>query len=157
VTARAPSRRAGAYAYPEAPVLGVGALVFDAGDGGSEQSVLLVRRGAPPREGQWSFPGGKVELGETLEDALVREVVEETGLDVAVASFVDLFQYVERDPEGLVVYHYVVADYVCRRRGGSLRAGSDVSDARFVPVSAIAPYELNPEALRMIASVLQEE
>jgi ADP-ribose pyrophosphatase YjhB (NUDIX family) len=99
----------------------------------------------------WSLPGGRVELGERLEEALVREVLEETGLSVEVVSLVELFQYTERDAEGRVIYHYVVADYLCRRQRGALRAASDVSDARFVPVGAIAPYELNPEALEMIA------
>jgi 8-oxo-dGTP diphosphatase len=131
-------------AYPRSPVLGVGAIVFDA------DRVLLVRRATPPREGLWSLPGGRVELGERLEDALAREVLEETGLSVDVVSLVELFQYVERDGNERVRYHYVVADYLCRKRDGAPRAGSDVSDARFVPVERLASYELNPDALRMI-------
>lgn len=99
----------------------------------------------------WSLPGGRVELGETLEEALVREVAEETALEIDVVSLVDLFQYMERDGQGRVLYHYVVADYLCRTSGGSLRSGSDVSDALFVALDGLAPYELNAEASRMIS------
>jgi ADP-ribose pyrophosphatase YjhB (NUDIX family) len=103
------------------PVAAVGAIVID-GDG----RVLLVRRGRPPGEGLWSLPGGKVEMGERLADAVVREVREETGLEVACGRLVEV---VERMGDG---WHYVILDYRCEPRGGTLRAGDDVSDARWV-------------------------
>lgn len=103
------------------PVAAVGAIVVD--DAGR---VLVVRRGRPPGEGLWSLPGGKVEMGERLADAVVREVREETGLEVACGRLVEV---VERFGDG---WHYVILDYLCEARGGTLRAGDDVSDARWV-------------------------
>ena len=103
------------------PVAAVGAIVID-GAG----RVLVVRRGRPPGEGLWSLPGGKVEMGERLADAVVREVREETGLEVACGRLVEV---VERFGDG---WHYVILDYLCEPRGGALCAGDDVSDARWV-------------------------
>ena len=103
------------------PVPAVGAIVFD--DAGR---VLLVKRGRPPGDGLWSVPGGKLEAGERLADAVVREVREETGLDVECGRLVEV---VERMGDG---WHYVILDYLCALRGGTLRAGGDAADARFV-------------------------
>ena len=103
------------------PVPAVGAIVLD--DAGR---VLVVRRGRPPGEGLWSLPGGKLEPGERLADAVVREVREETGLEVVCGRLVEV---VERWGDG---WHYVILDYLCEPRGGTLRAGDDVSDARWV-------------------------
>ena len=130
--------------YPERPVLGVGAVLFR-GD-----EVLLVRRRHPPRQGGWSFPGGRLELGERLEEGLKREVLEETGFEVEVSSLLDLYQYVERDGEAKVLYHYCVADYLCRYVTGELEAGSDVEEAKLVAIADLDRYHLNPEALKMI-------
>src|ERR1700692_2905152 len=112
--------------FPAQPVVGVGAVVVD-GD-----RVLLVRRGHEPLKGEWSLPGGAVELGETLETALAREVVEETGLDVVVGSVVEVLDRVERAPDGRVEYHFVIVDYACTVRGGSIASGSDAEDDRWV-------------------------
>ena len=103
------------------PVVAVGAVVFDAAG-----RVLVVRRARPPGEGLWSLPGGKVEAGERLADAVVREVREETGLEVRCGRLVEV---VERMGPG---WHYVILDYRCEATGGTLGAGDDVSDARFV-------------------------
>ncbi len=110
--------------YPDAPVAAVGGVVIR-GD-----HVLLVRRAFPPRVGEWSLPGGRVELGESLADAVGREVREETGIDVDVGPLVEAFDRVHRDDAGRVRYHFVIVDFLCRPRGGVLRAGDDAADAR---------------------------
>jgi 8-oxo-dGTP diphosphatase len=133
------------------PILGVGAIVIRDG------SVLLVRRGRPPRKGSWSLPGGRVELGERLDQALEREVLEETGVRVAVGSLGGIYEYLERDEDDRIVHHYVVVDYRCRFLEGEPQASSDVDEARFVPTSELQSYALNDEALRMIREALADQ
>jgi mutator protein MutT len=111
--------------FPSTPVVGVGAVVV------SEGRVLLIRRGAEPLKGQWSLPGGVLELGESLTEGVVREVREETGLVVEPLELVELLDriYIEADR---VKYHYVIADYLCRVTGGQLQASSDADAVRWV-------------------------
>lgn len=122
--------------YPKRPLVGVGALVFR----GAE--VLLVERGTQPLKGLWSIPGGMVETGERLEDAVRREVQEETNLDVQVDYLSEIFQRIMPDGEGRIEYHYVLADYVCRVTGGELHAGHDAAKAEWVPLSRIPDVPL---------------
>ena len=138
-------------------MVGVGAVVFDA------DCVLLVRRSKAPLAGEWSLPGGAVELGETLEEAVVREVAEETGLRVIPLPVVKAFDHIERDAEGRVQFHYVLVDFLCRidaKDGGrvagpcALQHGSDVSDARWVPLEGLrtsTEFPLTERALEVIA------
>lgn len=121
---------AGAREYPSAPILGVGAVVIQ------DASVLLVRRGQPPLMGQWSIPGGAVELGETLEEAIVREVREETGVAIAPVSIIKTFDRIERDGDGRVRFHYVLVDFLCRPASNqhALRAATDVTEAQWAPL-----------------------
>jgi 8-oxo-dGTP diphosphatase len=112
--------------YPEGPIVAVGAVVLD-GD-----RVLLVRRGKAPLAGEWSLPGGAVELGETLEGALRRELKEETGLLVEPVGLAAVLDRIHRDSAGAVEYHYVLVDYVCRAAGGELRCASDAAEVRWV-------------------------
>ncbi|MGP8173694.1 MAG: NUDIX hydrolase [Terracidiphilus sp.] len=111
--------------FPEAPLVGVGAVVVDEG------RVLLVRRGTEPLRGQWSLPGGLLELGESLTNGVVREVREETGLVVEPVELIELLDRIHREGER-VRYHYVIADYLCRVAGGALKAASDADAARWV-------------------------
>lgn len=111
--------------FPIAPLMGVGGVVVQDG------RVLLVRRGAEPLKGQWSIPGGLVELGERLMSGVVREVQEETGLIVEPLELVELLDRIHLE-DGRVRYHYVIADYLCRVTGGTLRAGSDADAVRWV-------------------------
>lgn len=131
--------------FPSQPVVGVGAVILD-GD-----RVLLVKRGHAPLKGEWSLPGGSVELGESLEDALVREVLEETGLQVTVGPVVEVFERIERLADGRIEYHFVIVDYACRPRGGSLAHGSDADDARWVTVSELAKYKVTRKATSVIS------
>ena len=107
---------------PARPVLGAAAVVIHDG------RVVLIRRGKAPSAGEWSIPGGAVELGESVEAALRREVREETGLDIAVGRFLEVFERVERDDDGAVRFHFVVLDYAATVVGGTLRAGDDAAD-----------------------------
>ena len=139
-----PSRRR----YPERPVVGVGAVVVDQG------RVLLIKRRFEPLAGQWSLPGGTLELGETLEAGVAREILEETGLEVEVGPVVEVFDRILLDPDERVQYHFVLIDYLCRPVGGRLRAGSDVADAAFVDPAAIPSYRITPKAVAVVDRAL---
>lgn len=122
--------------YPERPYVGIGAVIV-VGD-----RVVLIKRGKEPMAGRWSLPGGAVELGETLHEAVRREMREETGLDVRVGPPVEVFDRITRDPDGRVQYHFVLVDYLCWPEGGALAAGSDVADAALVGRDELAAYDL---------------
>jgi len=126
--------------YPKHPLVGVGALIFTRS--GRRGPILLVERGGEPLKGYWSLPGGLVETGELLEDALRREILEETGLQVTPVSRFDIFERIMRGPQGRVEYHYLLVDYVCRVVGGKLRAGDDVSRAAWVRHSELDQYQI---------------
>ena len=111
--------------YPRAPLVAVGAVVVQEG------RVLLVRRGSEPLKGRWTLPGGMLEVGETLAQGVVREVREETGLEVEPVELIEVLDRIHREGEG-VRYHYVIADYLCRVTGGELRAASDADAVRWV-------------------------
>ena len=141
--------------YPEAPIVGVGAVVIDG------TKVLLVRRGNEPLKGEWSLPGGAVELGETLQQGVVREVLEETGLVVVPAGIVDVLdritqeEVVQDGASGRVRYHYVLVDFVCHVTGGALREGSDADEVRWVAGEELGEYHLAPITVRVIEKALE--
>jgi mutator protein MutT len=124
------------------PSIGVGAVLVHQG------GILLVRRGKEPLLGRWAIPGGTVELGETLEKALVREIHEETGLTVQPREVLLVFDRVVREG-GRVRYHYVIVDYWCEYVSGTLRAGSDALDAALVRPEDLAAYDLPEESLKL--------
>src|ERR1019366_3311389 len=145
--------------FPVAPLVGVGAVVVKDG------RVLLVQRGTEPLKGQWSLPGGLIEIGETLRAAVVREVLEETGLVVEPVELVELLDRIHREGER-VRYHYVIADYLCRVVGGTLLAASDADAVRWVERTewnSHSSLRLDPVTVRVIeigwqrAQVLQAE
>ncbi len=132
--------------FPSSPLLGVGAVVVEQG------RVLLVRRGNEPMKGRWSLPGGLLELGESLTAGVVREVREETGLDVEVVELIELLDRIHREGPR-VRYHYVIADYLCRVVGGELLAASDADQVRWVERSewnSPSALQLDPIAARVI-------
>jgi len=111
--------------YPDNPLIGVGAVIVEA------DRVLLIRRGTAPLLGEWSLPGGVLECGETLREAVVREAREETGLMVEPGEMLGVYERVIRDDEKRVRYHYVLIDFLCHSSGGDLKAGSDAADVRW--------------------------
>jgi 8-oxo-dGTP diphosphatase len=132
--------------FPETPLVGVGAVVVDRG------RVLLVRRGHEPLKGQWSLPGGGLEVGESLTAGVVREVSEETGLTVEPLELIELLDRIHRDGER-VRYHYVIADYLCRVVGGELKAASDADAVRWVERAewnSHSALKLDPITVRVI-------
>ena len=112
--------------YPRHPLLGVGALIYE-GD-----RILMALRARPPLEGLWSLPGGLVETGESLNDAVCREVREETGLEIRPLGVLEIFERIMRDAAGAAEYHYVLIDYVCAVAGGELQAGDDAGRVEWV-------------------------
>jgi ADP-ribose pyrophosphatase YjhB (NUDIX family) len=135
--------------YPDRPYVGVGAVIVDNG------LVLLVKRKYEPLAGQWSIPGGAVEVGETLEASIAREMREETGLDIEVGPVIEVFDRITRDDEGRVRYHFVLVDYLCWPIGGTLEAGSDVADAAFVAPADLGAYSLTAKATAVIGRALE--
>jgi ADP-ribose pyrophosphatase YjhB (NUDIX family) len=127
-----------------------------------EGRVLLVKRRHEPLAGQWSLPGGAVEVGETLEACLMREMIEETGLHIRVGPVVEVLDRITRDDDGRVMYHFVLVDYLCWPTGGTLAPSSDVADAVFADPEDLERFELTSVATSVIrrglsmASVAEE-
>ena len=129
--------------YPKHPIVGVGGIVIDRG------RALLIRRGKEPLKGEWSIPGGMLELGEEIAAGVRRELKEETGLDVEPLECILVFDRIARDG-ARVKYHYVILDYLCRKEGGRLRPASDVVDARWVRREDLPEYHLTELANTII-------
>lgn len=130
--------------YPDRPVVGVGAVVVRDG------TALIVRRAHEPRKGEWSLPGGLLELGESLVDAVRREIKEETNLDVEVGPIIETFDRVHRDADGRIRYHFVIIDYVCWPTGGDAIAGSDAEAIAWIAADQVDEYQINPHAADVI-------
>lgn len=133
---------------PRAPVVGVGVVVLRTGTAGLE--VLLIRRGRPPRQGEWSMPGGKQEWGETLHQTAHREVLEETGVAIADLKLIDVVDGLFRSTEGTIDSHLTLVDYRANWVSDHPCAGDDAAEARWVPISDLAPYKLWSETARVI-------
>jgi 8-oxo-dGTP diphosphatase len=118
--------------------------------------VLLVERGKEPLKGWWSLPGGLVETGERLHDAILREVLEETGLIVETGATVEIFERIMRDAEGAAEYHYVLIDYVCRVIGGTLAPADDVSSAAWVGMDELGGYRITEGTVAVIEKAFRQ-
>jgi ADP-ribose pyrophosphatase YjhB (NUDIX family) len=134
------------------PVVGVGAVVLT-----DDGKVVLVRRKNEPLAGQWSLPGGGLELGESLEAGTAREVLEETGLVVDVGPMLDVFDRILLDEEAGVRFHFVLVDYLCRPRGGKLQAGSDVSEVMLADPAALRALHVVDKAQAVVALALERQ
>jgi mutator protein MutT len=130
--------------FSDHPLVGVGGVVI------SDGRVLLVRRGAAPLEGEWSIPGGLLEVGETLIAGVRRELLEETAIEVRVLELVDVFERIDLDVSGKARHHFVVLDYLCEARSGQARAGSDVTHVAWAARQELERYSLSEAATRVI-------
>jgi 8-oxo-dGTP diphosphatase len=136
--------------YPKRPLLGVGALILD-GD-----RILMAQRGKQPLLGWWSLPGGALETGELLAEAIRREVREETGLEIEPLGVVEIFERIMRDDQGQPEYHYVLIDYLCRVIGGTLRAGDDVCCVGWVERDELPQLQITEGTLAVIEKAFRE-
>jgi ADP-ribose pyrophosphatase len=133
--------------YPGHPRVAVGAVVFKDG------CVLLVRRGQPPAENFWAIPGGSVEIGETLQEAAERELLEETGIRIRAAEPIYSFDVIERDKVGSIRFHYVIVDLSAEYLSGEPAAGDDAREARWVSASEINCLGVSAETLKLLKSL----
>jgi ADP-ribose pyrophosphatase YjhB (NUDIX family) len=131
--------------YPERPLLAAAAVIMR-GD-----EVVLVRRSRAPRLGEWSIPGGAVELGESLRQAAEREALEETALTVEASEILEVFESITPDAAGKINFHYVIVDFLCRLRSGELRAGGDASEAQWFTRSELNRLNLAESTLRVLS------
>jgi len=134
--------------YPDRPLIGVGAIIVE------DNRVVVVRRAHEPLKGQWSVPGGVLELGETLHSGAAREALEETGLVVEVGEVLEVFDRIMRDGYGRVQFHYVLIDFLCRRVSGELRAGEDASEARWVTAEELKNFPIADSAQAVLSKGL---
>jgi 8-oxo-dGTP diphosphatase len=137
--------------FPDRPIVGVGGVIIDRG------RAVLIRRGTEPLKGQWSVPGGTLELGESLQAGVARELLEETGIQVQVLELIEVFDRIYYDSDVQTGesarpprFHYVIADYLCRWMEGELRAGSDVTDVALVSEAELDKFSLTPTATRIL-------
>jgi len=135
--------------YPRHPLVGVGAILLK-GD-----KVLLVKRGREPSKGLWSIPGGLVELGEGVRDAVVREVREETGLRIVPGELFDVVDAIHRDEQGQVRFHYVIVDFLAESEEKQPAPGTDVDDARWTPIDDLAKLAMTTSAKAAIKKALK--
>ena len=137
--------------YPERPVVGIGGVIID------QSRTVLIRRGSEPLRGEWSIPGGTLELGESLQEGVARELLEETGIEVRVLDLIEVFDRIFLEDgstsakvNGRPRFHFVIVDYLCERLGGEPRAGSDVTDVAFAREGELSQYHLTETATRVL-------
>jgi len=135
--------------YPERPIVGVGGVVV------RDERALLIRRGSAPLKGEWSIPGGMLELGETILEGVQRELLEETAIEVRLLDLIEVFERVTRDEAGKLKYHFVILDYLCEAVRGEAQAGSDVTDVAWVRESELNDYSLTPTATRVVQKAFE--
>ena len=134
--------------YPDRPIVGVGAVIVQDG------RALIVRRATEPLKGEWSIPGGVVELGETLREAAEREAFEETGLTVEAGDVLEVFDSIYVEPEGRTKYHYVLVEFACRVTSGELVAGSDASEVRWTEEAELDRLVMQDSARKVLRKAL---
>ncbi len=137
--------------YPSHPFIGVGALIVKDG------RYLLIKRGKEPGKGKWSIPGGKVELGETLAEAIKREVLEECGIQIEIEKIFNIMDRILKDKDGKIKYHFVLIDYKAQYISGKARAYSDADDMKWVTAAEMSELDMNPETREIILSEIAKK
>ena len=137
--------------YPERPLIGVGAVIVDQG------RVVVIKRGSPPLLGEWSIPGGLLELGETVRQGVEREALEETGLVVESGEFLGVFDRIVPDDAGKIRFHYVLLDYLCRPVSGSLQAGQDAAEAKWMTLEELRDFPMMETTKKLLVRVLSAQ
>jgi len=135
--------------YPDRPLVGVGAVIVHDG------RAVIVQRATEPLKGQWSIPGGALEVGETLRQCAAREALEETGLRVEALDVLDVFDSIYTDPDGRTRYHYVLIDFFCRFIDGELKVGSDAAQARWITRDELQLLDIADTARKVISKALE--
>ncbi len=130
--------------YPKHPISAVGVVVFKGND------VLLIKRNKPPKSNEWSIPGGAQDLGEKLKDTAKREVLEESGITIGQISLVDVVDYLQKDEDGLIQFHYSLIDFSASYVSGELKPDDDAIDAKWVPIDTLEEYNLWSETITLI-------
>jgi 8-oxo-dGTP diphosphatase len=136
--------------YPDRPLVGVGALIVESG------RILLIKRGHEPLKGEWSIPGGLLELGETVREGAEREALEETGLVVRANELLGVFDRVVEDDDKRTCYHYVLIDFLCRKISGDLHASGDADEARWFTADEVRTLPLADDTAAVIQAALQK-
>jgi len=122
--------------YPDQPIVGIGVVIV------RDCKIVLIKRGNEPSKGKWTIPGGLVELGESVEEAVIREAKEETCLDVEEPQLIDVVGNVDLDEDDRIKYHYVIIDYLVHVKSGNIQAASDATELRWVPFEEVEDYNL---------------
>ncbi|MGA8101167.1 MAG: NUDIX hydrolase [Candidatus Acidiferrales bacterium] len=135
--------------YPDRPIVGVGGVVIE------HARTVLIRRSNPPLEGQWSIPGGILEVSETILQGVERELHEETGLVVRAGELIEVFERIIPDKHGRTQYHFVIIDYLCERLSGSPRPGGDALEAVWVEQGDLERYALVPAVIRVLGKAFE--
>ena len=144
--------KASSREFPDRPIVGVGAVIVDH----KTSRVVLVRRAAPPLQGEWSLPGGVVELGETLRAAAEREAREETGLAVEAGEVLEVFDRILPASDGRTQYHYVLVDFLCSLLRGELRCGGDAAEAVWAKPAELGKFKLEQPAMDVIRKAFEQ-
>jgi 8-oxo-dGTP diphosphatase len=133
--------------YPLQPILAVGAVVLH------QNRILLIRRGKEPAQGQWAIPGGRVELGETMHTAVIREIMEETSVSIRPGELVYYFETIQPDPEGKIQFHYAIFDFMAEYLAGEPTPRDDALDARWVSAMDVQTYKLNSKTRHLLQRI----
>ena len=136
--------------YPSRPLVGVAVVVQNMGE------ILLIRRGRPPKKNVWAIPGGLVELGESIRNAAIREVREECGIEIELGEILDVIDFIDKDPNGRIKYHYVITDFSAQYVSGDSCAGDDAAQLAWVTPDQLKQYPIPETVLRVIKIALHK-